>query len=113
MRLSIRLKLFAGFGLTIADLNAWLTLLGGLFTVVYGALKLWDWFEDRRRKRQDWRERDELRASERRTLEGLYRKVSAWPTRPAVLSPEEAHRTRPTPLFDDTYPHDQRHHEGK
>lgn len=84
-------KLTAGFGLTIADLNAWLTLAGGLFTVVYGMLKIWDWFEDRKRKRQDWRERDELRASERQTMSALYRKLESRWTKPAELDTASGH----------------------
>ncbi len=113
-------KIGAGTGFTvgIGTINEWLAMSGGILTVIYGALKIIEWFEDRGRKRQDWRERDEMRASERKTLEGLYRKVGSWRTKPgqlapAELTPEERYASSPTPLFDETYPPNQDHHEGK
>lgn len=43
----------------------------------------------------------------------LLAKLSGIKTQPAPLSADERHATSPTPLFDDTHPHDQAHHEGK
>ena len=69
-----------------------------------GAYTLWqfarDWIKDKR-------DRDGLA------------KLAAWARRngmqtaPAPLTPDQRHSTSPTPLWDDTYPHDQKHHEGK
>lgn len=43
----------------------------------------------------------------------LLERIKAMQTRPAQLTPEERYASSPTPLFDETYPPNQDHHEGK
>lgn len=58
----------AGAGITIADLNAWVTLMVGLATLVFTVVKIWQALNGAARDRE--------------TLRKLYRRMSIEPTEP-------------------------------
>ena len=87
-----------GFGLLVAHEKE-LQVTALVLTILW---TLWQWGKSLLQEGRDRSARQKLLAR----LRGIR-------TQPAPLNYGDAYSTSPTPLFDDTYPHDQAHHEGK